>query len=366
MKKIKRKTAIFTLLIFVSFLFVVSPVKMVNAYFSSFTIIADGKKYLFYPPEIVYGLNGLNMVGIDKVVEKIANENQILPTDATVKFNPDSEQIFTFIKEKSGKRIDENKLKKKIERAFLVGERVVEIKSENVKAENTVEMLKAQTHLVSQFSTEYTFSTTERKSNIALATSFISGFVLKPGQTFSFNEVVGIRSEERGFLTAKIIVDGKFVDGVGGGVCQVSTTLYNAVLMAGIKADESHNHSLRVDYVKPSFDAMVSDYFSDLKFTNNNQTPLYIAGYADGEKLTFKIYGKPTNLRYELLSSVVEVIEAKTVTEKKVTGEEVDVYPKNGLKSEGYLCVYDGEVLIEKIKLRSDTYKARDGIIYYE
>ena len=114
---------------------------------------------------------------------------------------------------------------------------------------------------------------------------------------FSFNYTIGERTERRGYKKAKIIVGGEFVDGVGGGVCQVSTTLYNAVLLAGLKVVECHPHSLPVSYVEPSFDAMVNSGWADLKFINDTHNPVIIRARADGAKLTIQIFGEPMNER---------------------------------------------------------------------
>ena len=112
--------------------------------------------------------------------------------------------------------------------------------------------------LRAEFSTNYSSSTDARKFNVALASKTLDNTLVDINGEFSFNYTVGERTERRGYKKAKIIVGGEFVDGVGGGVCQVSTTLYNAVLLAGLKIIECHPHSLPVSYVAPSFDAMVN------------------------------------------------------------------------------------------------------------
>ena len=121
-----------------------------------------------------------------------------------------------------------------------------------------------------EFTTSYKTSSEGRKFNIAFGASKIDGFIVKSGGIFSFNEVVGQRSTKAGFKEAKIILDGDFVNGIGGGVCQLSTTVYNAALLADMEIIEVHSHSLQIAYVKPGFDAMVSSS-SDLKsyFTMN-------------------------------------------------------------------------------------------------
>ena len=190
---------------------------------------------------------------------------------------------------------------------------------------------------------------------------------------FSFNRVVGARTEKRGYKTAKIISDGKFTDGVGGGVCQVSTTLYNAVLLAGLKITEYHPHSLSVSYVAPSFDAMVNSGSADLRFINTTNNPIIVYAFADGERLTIKIVGEPATEKYIRQSTVIGHIPApdpEIVLDEK--GEFPDLYQgetmvlsygKDGLKSEGHLVVVkDGKTVSVK-KIRSDTYKPLRGVV---
>jgi hypothetical protein len=127
---------------------------------------------------------------------------------------------------------------------------------------------------------------------------------------FSFNKTVGARTEKNGYKVSKIIVGGEFVDGVGGGVCQVSTTLYNAVLLAGLNITECHPHSLPVSYVAPSFDAMVNSGSSDLRFINNTYNPIIIKAFADGTTLKIEIWGEPLLVNYSRQSVVTGEIPA--------------------------------------------------------
>ncbi len=349
------------------FLCLFAPARKVFGENQSFTVFADGNKYVYYYPQLIYSLKeDAVLLGLDGEVERIVADNYVAPQNATLVFDPQKKEPFEITKEKNGRKIDGEKLKRKIEWALFSGINEVSVKSQIVLAEITFEELKKETFLRGEFSTEYPFSSAERKSNILLASSFINGAIIEPEGAFSFNERVGIRSKERGFLSAKVIENGQFIDGVGGGVCQVSSTLYNAALLAGLKVTESHRHSLQVSYVNPSFDAMVSDYFSDLKFVNDTASPIYISAIATDKKLCFKIYGEERKYRYELVSEVKEIILANTKNQKRQSGEEVDKIAKNGLKSEGYIYIYDGDTLIEKKKIRSDTYKAIDGIIYFD
>ncbi len=225
----------------------------------------------------------------------------------------------------------------------------------------------------SQFYTSYSKSSESRKSNIVLAAKAINGTLIDVGGEFSFNRTVGERTTARGYKAAKIISGGKFVDGVGGGVCQVSTTLYNAALLGGLKITEYHAHSLSVSYVAASFDAMVNSGSADLKFVNNTDNPVLLFAKADGKKLTVSVYGEPMREKYErrsVIKSYIPVPQAEIV--KASEGEYPDLYEgeqrvlsygKQGLKSEGYIIkTVDGKP-VASFKLRSDSYGALRPVI---
>lgn len=227
--------------------------------------------------------------------------------------------------------------------------------------------------LRAKFYTTYYSSSKERKHNIRLASSAINDHFLESGEEFSFNDVVGERTEKNGYKNAKIISFGKFVDGVGGGVCQVSTTLYNAVLLAGLTVTESHPHSLAVSYVSPSFDAMVSYNLADLKFVNNTHFPIIIKSEANDYMLTISIYGQKMEERYARQSTVTGELPAppeETVfdeenlyPELKEGEQKIVSYSKKGLTSEGSLIkIVNGKAVSIK-KIRKDVYRGAKGLI---
>ena len=130
--------------------------------------------------------------------------------------------------------------------------------------------------IVSSFSTKFNRKLRNRTFNLRKAASQIDGKVLLPGQTFSFNETVGNASKQNGYKKAQIFVNGKKRQGYGGGICQISSTLYNACLNAGMRIDERHSHSRRVDYVERGKDAATSYEGYDFKFTNTLSFPILI------------------------------------------------------------------------------------------
>lgn len=156
------------------------------------------------------------------------------------------------------------------------------------------------------FSTVYNAGNYERSHNVALAAQKINDLVLMPGEQFSFNGIVGQRSAQTGFKTAKVYQGGEIVDGIGGGICQVSTTLYNAVLYADLKIDYRTNHSMPVSYVPSGRDATVSYGSIDFKFSNNQGYPIKLKCSASNGKLTCSVYGiKLENKKVEITTRTV-------------------------------------------------------------
>lgn len=215
---------------------------------------------------------------------------------------------------------------------------------------------------ISSYTTYYEKGDTGRCKNIKIAASLIDGVTVQPYGEFSFNTTVGKRTEEAGFKQAKIIVNGEYVSGVGGGVCQVSTTLYNAALKAGLQITEYHPHSLRVSYIPPSRDAMVSTY-SDLKLYNPHNFPVYLSAQVFEGGLRVAFYGKNEGCRYEITSKILEEIPPPEPIVKEGEKEEIIRSPKNGVKSEAYLECYKGEQLLFRKRLRVDEYRPIQGII---
>lgn len=133
-----------------------------------------------------------------------------------------------------------------------------------------------------------------RVQNIETGAKLINGRIIMPGQEFSADKAMRPYTYENGFTEAGSYENGKVVNSMGGGICQVSTTLYNAVLFAELEVTQRQPHSMTVNYVKPSMDAAIAGDVKDLKFKNNTQYPIFIEGYVSGGNLTFTIYGKET------------------------------------------------------------------------
>lgn len=212
------------------------------------------------------------------------------------------------------------------------------------------------TQKLCSFTTYFDGENADRTANIRLAGEKINGTVVGAGEIFSFNEVVGERTAENGFRQAKIIEDGQFVMGYGGGVCQVSTTLYNAALLSGLEITEYHPHSLQVSYVSPSRDAMVSGNYFDLKFRNNRLTPIYVRVNGTLNSVTCTVYGPSDGYTYSFVSKVTEVLPRPDAVTCEGDEDRV-IYGRDGTASEGYLVKEADGVRTETL-IRSDRYSA--------
>ncbi|RYG39000.1 hypothetical protein EON81_02185 [bacterium] len=171
------------------------------------------------------------------------------------------------------------------------GEKTVSVALISAKKHVSDEDLKRVSHVVSTFTTKFSAGNRPRSSNIKLAASFFNGQVLMPGDRISYNETVGQRTIRRGFKEAGVYVDGRHDTGVGGGICQVSTTLYNAALFADLKIVRRRNHSLPVPYVPLGRDATVDWGNIDLVLENSSDGPIAVESAYTPGKLTFRVLG---------------------------------------------------------------------------
>lgn len=238
---------------------------------------------------------------------------------------------------------------------------------EEIVADVTGEQLKTIDSNVGSYSTSYTTSSWARSTNIELATKSINGTVLMPGEVFSFNDTVGKRTAARGYQVAHVIVNGEYVDGIGGGICQVSTTLYNAVLLSGLEIVERTHHTYPSSYVPIGRDATVSYGSLDIKIKNNQEYPIYINAYASKKKLYFTIYANSelnktkevvSNSVYKKYPASYKIIEDSTLP----VGEEViEKDAHDGYKVNVYRTVYKDGKKIETETVSSDYFVPSNG-----
>lgn len=234
----------------------------------------------------------------------------------------------------------------------------------------TTEMLSSIHDLLGSYSTDFSSSGSARATNLQVGAGKINAHVLLPGETLSGYECMHPFTNSNGYATAAAYENGQVVDSVGGGVCQISTTLYNAALGAELDISQRQNHSMIVTYVKPSQDAAIAGTFKDLKITNNYSTPIYVEGYTSGRTLTFSIYGKDTRSSNRTVKYVSETLGTMDPGPPK---EEVDpaMAPgtrkkvqssHRGYKSRLWKYVYVDGVEQSREILHTDTYNASPAI----
>ncbi|MDD6212125.1 MAG: VanW family protein [Clostridiales bacterium] len=223
------------------------------------------------------------------------------------------------------------------------------------------------------FTTFYENSTSNRKTNIRVATNFLNGTVLMPGESLSTSDAIRPREEENGYKMASQYSNGESEQDIGGGVCQVSTTLYNALLRAELQIDERYPHSMVVTYVDYGDDAAIAADTKDLVFTNNLDYPIYIEGLANGESLTFTIYGKETRpsnrqVKYIAETTFLEWPQDRNIqyTSQLASGEkEVVGTLRPEVTATLTKVIYIDGVETERILLHTDYYAASKETLLY-
>ncbi|MDO4534398.1 MAG: VanW family protein [Clostridium perfringens] len=250
---------------------------------------------------------------------------------------------------------------------------IVDVPVKEVTPSVTTEELASINGVIGSFTSDYSFNSTDnRATNVELALKAINGTVLMPGESFSFNNIVGERTGARGYKNAATFVGNQVVDGLGGGICQVSTALNRAVIKAGLTPTERHNHSLKASYSDYGLDSAVAWGYLDYKFTNTYETPIYIQATTNGSRvMTINIYGNAEdkgNVTYELVATSPEVTSKATVTRisdsSLVSGEEVwQTKPVDGYKSSSYIVTYQNGAEVSRKLLGTYTYSKVDGVL---
>jgi len=230
----------------------------------------------------------------------------------------------------------------------------------------SAEELAQVTDVLGTFTTSYSTSGSARSANVENGCNLINGITLYPGEEFSTYQAVAPFSTDNGYYMAGSYVNGRVVDSLGGGICQVSTTLYNAVLLSELEVTERHNHSMIVTYVSPSADAAIAESSGkDFRFINNLDYPIYIEGYTENKRITFNIYGKETRdpghqVSYE--SEVLEVInppadnliaDASQPVGYVVVTESAHI----GYKARLWKIVTENGVEVSREQINSSSYK---------
>lgn len=299
-------------------------------------------------------------VNIDAIYEQIHKE----PKDATFKNNP-----YEIIKEEDG--LDFAISLEEARKIVLQEQESYTIPLKKLTPKVTVKTLPTEAFpdTLATYYTTYASSNYNRSTNISLASKSINGYVLMPGESFSYNTTVGQRTPARGYKEAGVYVNGAVSTDYGGGICQVSSTLYNSVLLANLEVVQRTNHTFEPSYVPAGQDATVSWKSPDFIFKNNRNYPIKIVASAGGGRIQVDIIGLKTSDDY-----VVKVRSSKTgtipfTTEYKDDNSlpagttKVTQYGSNGCKSQTYKILYKDGKEVSRTLLSSDTYKPHNQVI---
>ena len=319
-----------------------------------------------------FSLNrGWNEDTLRSKISQIAADVYVKGQDADVEsFDPDTGK-FTFTSEVTGYELDSDDLYAQITQAVANGNvnANIEAKIIEVAPEHTVEYMKEHFGRISYAQTKTT-SNSDRNRNIQLATAEFNGMRVEPGETVSFNKTTGERTEAKGYRAAGAYSGGVLVQEPGGGVCQVSTTLYNAAVKADLEIIERGPHSRVSDYVSIGLDAAVNWPSQDFKFKNTSDYPIFIVAEFSDQKLTFKIYGKQLDdgVYIKLESEKTETIAAPEGVKEKddptlPVGQFKDEKARDGAKAVSYKVYYDkNDNEIKREVLAKSTYPASIAI----
>lgn len=234
----------------------------------------------------------------------------------------------------------------------------------------TTEALATIQDVLGTYTTDFSSSGAARSTNLSVGAAKINGHLLMPGEVLSGYECLQPFTTANGYKTAAAYENGQVVDSIGGGVCQLATTLYNASLEAEVEIAQRQNHSMIVTYVKPSRDAAIAGTYKDIKIKNNYSTPIYVEGYTEGRKLTFTIYGKetrPSNRKVEYVSETLGRTspgDPQLIVDNALPpGAQVKVQSSHtGLRSRLWKVVTVDGVETERTLLNKDTYNASKAI----
>ncbi|HCD41519.1 MAG TPA: VanW family protein [Bacillota bacterium] len=289
----------------------------------------------------------------------------VAPEDAAFVINPDD--TVSVRPSNTGRYLDPEDLGNHIKEVALKRtDRTVVLNVKPMVPALTTEQANAMNirECIGRFSTNFNPENKPRVHNIREAARAIDGVILGPGETFSFNEIVGPRSAEAGYLEAPVMVDDDLVPGIGGGICQVSSTLYNAVLLANLSIVARSNHSMLPSYIQAGRDAAVAYDYMDFKFRNDGSSHILVKLIVADNSITAKVYGyAPDGYHVSIVASVDEKIPPGTVTVEDPSlapGDEVvDDEGAWGYVVTVYRVITKDGVELSRERVSKDRYRAR-------
>ncbi len=308
-------------------------------------------------------------------VEDAAAKWNKKPRNAQLSGRDNKNNTWIYSEGESGIQIDEEKTVNKIMKLITEKSFQGDVEAETVVTSPELTLSKAREayQVIGTFTTTAT-SNQNRNNNIQLAVNALDGLIINPGEEFSFNKTTGNRTVERGYKPAGAYRNGEFVEEPGGGVCQVSSTLYNAIIGSGLTTTERHPHSFEPSYVIPGEDAMVSyDGYSgpDLRFINNDTTSLAIRAVFKDKKITISIIARPVLEKGVTVSMRSEKTKEYDPPEPKYEEDQTLNSDQNVVITQGvkgstwktYLVTSKSGGKAEEVYLHTSTYKGKPGLV---
>lgn len=307
--------------------------------------------------------SGFNRDKLHNLLRDIKKKTDIEACNAAITFNNGKISIK---KETIGTSLDIDINQKIVEDYIMEGKSgKIELRVNEKTPEIKLADIKDIKDVIASFSTTFSTHQSNRSFNIKLACRRISGTILPVGKVFSMDGALGPRTVENGYKEAPVIFKNEFIPGAGGGVCQVTTTLYGAVLKSDMEVVERRHHSMPLGYVEPGQDATIAEGYIDFKFKNDRDYPVCIYAFVEGNKLETRLYGKkkPNHHVIKISSRVVEEIfpeDEEYIIDDSVPDGEVVVEreARVGMKVIVYKEKYNsyGE-LLDLEKISEDVYR---------
>lgn len=324
-------------------------------------------------PKNIYTLDtsGLD-TAVDQEIESMKARWNKAAKNGSISSYDASSDSFTFAGEQTGIAINEEQLKSDIQSALSAKQfdKVITVSASEVQPEYSTAAAKQKYKTIGTYTTNTT-SNSKRNTNIRLAAAALNGTIVGPGQEVSFNDTVGQRTEAKGYQGAAAYNNGEVVQEIGGGVCQVSTTLYNAALKAGMKISMRRSHTFEPSYVTPGMDATVSWGGPDFRFINTSSSAIGIKASYSNQTVTVSIYGVPVlkdGVTYSLESTKTETFDLPEphYEEDQTLQPGQEVVKSKGTQGSRWqvklVVKKDGQVISSEVD-HTATYKGHNPVI---
>lgn len=324
-------------------------------------------------PKNIYTLDASGLdTAVDQEIESMKARWNKAAKNGSISSYDASSDSFTFAGEQTGIAINEEQLKSDIQSALSAKQfdKVITVSASEVQPEYSTAAAKQKYKTIGTYTTNTT-SNSKRNTNIRLAAAALNGTIVGPGQEVSFNDTVGQRTEAKGYQGAAAYNNGEVVQEIGGGVCQVSTTLYNAALKAGMKISMRRSHTFEPSYVTPGMDATVSWGGPDFRFINTSSSAIGIKASYSNQTVTVSIYGVPVledGMTYSLEATKTETFDLPEpqYEEDQTLQPGQEVVKSKGTQGSRWqvklVVKKDGQVISSEVD-HTATYKGHNPVI---